>query len=171
MLSARESRESAKAIWNFVSGVDLLHKLLGFHPPSGNCDTQLMLKAVSRIIGERSRVKAPLSVDMLLDICVQCDALGALGAVWKGVFLFGFFGFLRASNLLAARATVMYMPVHSIYCKFTQTSIYAYSFHFPISFQLSWDLCTSWLINALQNSKSCLFSSLWFLFPPFLACY
>ena len=103
------SFKSAEAIRNYVSGVDLLHKLLGFHPPSSNYDVQLMLKAVSHTIGDSSRVKAPVSLDMLLDICVQCDALGTLGAVCKCVFLFGFFRFLRVSNLLAAWGTTFSM--------------------------------------------------------------
>jgi len=102
-LLARSFR-SAKAVKNYISGVDRLHRILEQPTPASHYDVKLMLRAVENTIGDNSQVKLPLPVPLLLEICGKCDELGDLGVVCKCVFLFAFFGFLRASNLLATSA-------------------------------------------------------------------
>lgn len=93
---------ASKAIRNYVSGIALLHRSQGLSAQAlESYDVQLMLRAVKRTVGDNRRAKDPFSVTMLLEICQACDSLGTVGKTCKCVFLFAFFGFLRASNLLA----------------------------------------------------------------------
>lgn len=95
--------KSAKAISNYVSGVALLHKLAGFAAPAlEDFQVHLMLKGVTNTVGDNFSVKQPFTVEMMKAICTSCEKLGDIGMVCRCVFLFAFFGFLRASNLLAS---------------------------------------------------------------------
>ena len=43
--------------------------------------------------------RLPITRALLARICSACDVMGAIGTVLKVALLFGYFGFLRQSNL------------------------------------------------------------------------
>ncbi len=91
---------SPRSIRNYVSGVRLLHKYLGQTPASlYSFQLDLMLRALDITMFHTPLRRQPIDLDLLQKICDKCDVFGILGKVVKCAFIFGFFGFLRQSNL------------------------------------------------------------------------
>ena len=86
-----KSFHSAKAVKNYVSGVDLLHKMLRQPTPAAHHDVKLMLRAVDNTVGGQCQVKDPIPVPLVLDKCAKCHILGDVGVMCKCVFLFALF--------------------------------------------------------------------------------
>ena len=102
--------KSPRTIKNYVSGVRLLHKNLGLDPPSLHCfQLQLILRAMEIAMDHFSNQKLPITVSMLRELCIACNTLGTLGSIIKCALLFGFYGFLRQSNL-APSTTASFDP-------------------------------------------------------------
>ena len=91
---------SHKSVANYISGVRLLHKLLGEPAPAlYSFDLSLMLRATRLTMTTPSQQKLPVTPDLLISLCQSCHILGNLGPVIKCALVFGFFAFLRQSNL------------------------------------------------------------------------
>lgn len=91
---------SPVSVKNYISGVRLLHKLLGIDDSGVHSfDLTLMLRAVNLTLRHFPHRKLPVTIDMLTGICKSCDLFGMLGKVLKFAFILGFFGMLRQSNL------------------------------------------------------------------------
>jgi len=102
--------QSHKSVHNYISGVRLLHKLLGVQAPAlSSFDLALMLRATRMTMTIPSQPKLPITPALLLRLCSHTDTLGALGITVKCALVFGFFAFLRQSNL-APPSTHMFNP-------------------------------------------------------------
>lgn len=96
-----QSLKSPATVINYVSGIRLLHNLLDIKCTSiDNFQVQLMLRAVKITRTYTPIKRLPVSITLLTDLCKCCDSLGLLGRTVKCALLFGFYGFLRRSNLV-----------------------------------------------------------------------
>jgi hypothetical protein len=98
--------KSPQTIKNYISGVHLLHRYLELDPTSLQCfQLQLILRAMDIAMEHVPNQKSPITIYMLRQLCNACDSLRALGTVIKCALLFGFYGFLRQSNLAPKTAS------------------------------------------------------------------
>lgn len=96
---------SHKSVYNYISGVRLLHKLLGITAPSlYSFDLSLMLRATKMTMTTTPQPKLPITPAILLQLCSQSAMLGEHGIVVQCALAFGFFAFLRQSNLAPSSA-------------------------------------------------------------------
>jgi hypothetical protein len=94
---------SAKSVKNYLSAINLFHKLKDISAPSlDSFQYQLMLRAIPLTMRAMPMQRSPITPTMLRDICEICHHMSHLGLILKCAFVFGFFGFLRASNLAPA---------------------------------------------------------------------
>lgn len=99
------SFSSPRAIRNYVSGIRLFHKLMSKDCAAVNSfEVSLILRALDLTMQHTPKQRLPIDSGILSAICSACNSLGALGVVCKVAFLFGYFGFLRQSNLAPKRA-------------------------------------------------------------------
>ena len=100
------SFKSPRTIRNYISGIRLLHKYISVNCTSlHSFDLDLILRALDLTMQHMPNQRIPIDTQTLKDICSICDSLGGIGTVCKVGFLFGYFGFLRQSNLAPKRAT------------------------------------------------------------------
>ncbi len=92
--------KSPKSLNNYWSAVKLLHQLMRV-PLSNEQDiqVQLLLRAIPLNKRHVSQQKKPITKRQLTQMCQLLDRQGKLGLVIKTAILFGYFAFLRASNL------------------------------------------------------------------------
>lgn len=96
---------SPKSIRNYLSGVRLMHKLLGLEATNlCSFELDLILRALDITMEHRPNRRLPMTEAILSRLCEACDCLGSLGLTLKFAFLFGFFGFVRQSNMAPASA-------------------------------------------------------------------
>lgn len=108
------SFQSPRAIRNYISGIRLLHKYLGLDCASlVSFELDLILRALDLTMLHVPNQRTPIDSHTLKDICAACDSIGALGAVCKVAFLFGYFGFLRQSNIAPKNAAVFNCKQHT----------------------------------------------------------
>ena len=101
---------SPRAIRNYISGVRTLHKYVGAHCDAlKSFELDLILRALDITMNHTPNQRIPVDRHMLTEICEVCDILLDIGCVLKVAFLFGFFGFLRQSNL-APRSASSFEP-------------------------------------------------------------
>lgn len=102
--------KSPTSIRNYISGVRLLHKYVGVDSPTLYCfELDLILRSMDLTFCHAPKQKLPVTVQMLKQLCSACTSLGAFGKVLKCAILFGFYGFLRQSNL-APRSIAAFDP-------------------------------------------------------------
>ena len=91
---------SPKSVSNYWASVKLLHAYVKAPFTNVDClEVQLMLKAISNSKRHVSTQKLPLSKQQLTLMCRILDTQHTRGLVLKNILLFGFYAFLRASNL------------------------------------------------------------------------
>lgn len=91
---------SPRSIRNYLSGVRLLHHFLDQEAPSlDNFELDLILRALDITMAHVPTRRLPITEPILSQLCSACAYLGPLGVVLKFAFLFGFFSFVRQSNL------------------------------------------------------------------------
>ncbi len=92
--------KSPKTVSNYWAAVKLLHATANakFNNME-TMDVQLMLRSISMTKRHISTQKLPLSKEHITKMCEVLDTYGSLGVVVKCALLFGFYAFLRASNL------------------------------------------------------------------------
>ena len=97
------SFSSLTAIRNYISATRLLHKYLhvGIHHCSAlhSFELDLIIRAINITLRHTPNRRLPMDARMLRQLCILCDNLGSLGATLKVSFLFGYYAFLRQSNL------------------------------------------------------------------------
>lgn len=94
------SFSSPRAIRNYISGVRIFHKYLSIECAAlQSFELDLILRALDLTMDHIPNQRIPLDQHMLNCICEVCDTLPDIGHVLKVAFLFGFYGFLRQSNL------------------------------------------------------------------------
>ena len=99
---------------NYISGVRLLHKLLGIEAPAlHSFDLHLMLRATRLTMTTTAQQKLPVTPHILIKLCTACELLGDFGVILKCAILFGFFAFLRQSNLAPPQAKVFNPHKHT----------------------------------------------------------
>ena len=95
------SLKSAASVRNYISGVRTFHAKLGIDSKAlASYRFKLMMRASALTMPQGVNQKLPITKQILLDLCLKCDKLGALGAVLKCLFIFAFLTLLRRSNLL-----------------------------------------------------------------------
>lgn len=95
-----QSLKSPASVRNYVAGISTFHKLMDLPCQSLNAfPVELMLRAINLTLTLQPVKRLPITVKILRDVCGQCEKLGELGRTVKCALLFGFFGFLRRSNL------------------------------------------------------------------------
>lgn len=108
------SFHSPRAIRNYISGIRLLHKYIGIDCPAlQSFDLHLILRALDLTMAHVPNQRIAIDIGLLKDICMVCDSLGTIGAVCKVGFLFGYFGFLRQSNLAPRHAAAFNHKQHT----------------------------------------------------------
>jgi hypothetical protein len=91
---------SPRSIRNYLSGVRLLHNLIGQEAPAlDSFELDLILRALDITLAHVPTRRLPITESILSQLCSACDLLGPLGVVLKFAFLFGFFSFVRQSNM------------------------------------------------------------------------
>ena len=91
---------SAQSVANYVSGVRLLHKLVGVDAPALRAhDVHLMMRSVKLHLRRPEHRRLPFTPDHIDQLCGLCDVMGDVGTVMKVAILFGYYGMLRQSNL------------------------------------------------------------------------
>lgn len=97
--------QSYKSVTNYISGVRLLHKLLGIEAPSlQSFEVHLMLRATRLTMITPPQQKLPITPAILSQLCAACAKLGDFGIILKCAIIFSFFAFLRQSNLAPTKA-------------------------------------------------------------------
>ncbi len=87
-------------IRNYISGVNMLHKLTSNQfPAMSSFELSMMLRALDLTMLHTPNRRLPVTPHMLHQICSVCDSLGNTGVVIKVAVLMGYFGFLRQSNI------------------------------------------------------------------------
>lgn len=95
-----QSFKSHQAVRNYIHGLRTAFKCMNMDVENFNAfEVHMMLRAVSISMEHVPRPALPLSEETLLQLVRACTALGPAGAVIKCALLFGFFGFLRRSNI------------------------------------------------------------------------
>lgn len=93
--------QSHKSVRNYVSGVHLMHKYLQVSAPAfDSFQVFLMLRATRITMVHYSTPVLPITPSILAQLCKACHSLGSVASVYRCLFLFAFFSFLRRSNLL-----------------------------------------------------------------------
>ena len=95
------SLRSPASVRNYFSVIKLMHAAL--HKTCAALDSlevSLMLRAIRITMTHVPRKKLPITKDMLLHLCSMCDASNSWGSTIKCALLFGYYGFLRRSNLV-----------------------------------------------------------------------
>lgn len=106
--------KAPRAIRIYISGVNTLHKYIG-----APCDAlhsfelDLMLRALDLSMYHIPNKRLPVNRDMLHKICHACNYIKPLGATLKVAFLFGYYGFLRQSNLAPHEANSLDSARHT----------------------------------------------------------
>ena len=88
------------SIYNYLSGVRILHLYLGVSPPDlTDFSLKLVLTGLKRVKGHMVKQAAPITPELLVDIypLIMLDSNGPV--IWA-LFLTAFFLFLRKSNLV-----------------------------------------------------------------------
>lgn len=91
---------SPRAIRNYISGIRLLHKYI-----SVKCEAlhsfqlDLVLRGIELSTRHIPNRKLPMTREILTSLVSLCDHLHRTGLAIKVALLFGYFGFLRQSNL------------------------------------------------------------------------
>ena len=99
-----------KSVQNYVSGVRLLHKLLGIDAPAlYSFDLALMLRATKLTMTAIPQQKLPITPSILSQLCHNCAGRGEQGIILRCAIVFAFFGFLRISNL-APQTSALFNP-------------------------------------------------------------
>ena len=101
---------SPQSINNYVSGIRMMHKLLGSECPAmDSFEVTLMLRACHLTIQHRPLRRLPMTIELLTEIVHISDSMGIEGKVFKFAMLASFYGFLRQSNL-ALRSPTSFDP-------------------------------------------------------------
>ena len=95
------SLKSAASVRNYISGVRTFHAKLGIDSKAlASHRFKLMMQALALTMPLGVNQKVPITKQILLDLCLKCEMLGALGAVLKCLFTFAFLTLLRHSKTL-----------------------------------------------------------------------
>ena len=101
---------SPRAIRNYISGLRTWHTRIAGPPASlDSAHVRDMLRALDRTLTHVPRPKLPLTQDLLLPLFNACPSLGPLAPAMRVALLFGYYGFLRQSNL-APRSPHAFTP-------------------------------------------------------------
>ena len=93
---------SAKSVGNYFSAVSLLHKCADEKfTARDSFQVNLMLRAI-RLTLLQPNPPPHITLDQLRQLILKSQSLGPIGVVLRVVFTWGFFGFLRQSNLAPA---------------------------------------------------------------------
>lgn len=96
-----------QTIRNYISGIRFCHKYLDIDCPAlHSFELDLMLRALDLTMRHIPNQRLPIDNAILVKLCYVCDYLGDLGRVLKVAFLFGYYGFLRQSNLAPRQAAI-----------------------------------------------------------------
>ena len=109
------SFSSPTAIRNYISATRLLHKYLGIHncPALHSFELDLIIRAINITLRHTPNRRLPIDARMLRQLSILCDNLGPLGATLKVSFLFGYYAFLRQSNLAPRTARLFDLTRHT----------------------------------------------------------
>ncbi len=95
-----QNLKSHKSVRNYFSAISTLHKAHGLKFKARKAyHVKTMLKAITVTLKEANRRKLPITIQQLKSIVQSTNKLGDIGVVLKVGILFGFYGFLRQSNL------------------------------------------------------------------------
>lgn len=95
------SLTSPMSVGNYFSIIRLMHAAIHTACPAlDSLEVKLMLRAVKITMTHIPRQAPPITKDVLLKLCDACTILGKVGPTIKCALLFGFFGFLRRSNIV-----------------------------------------------------------------------
>ena len=101
---------SPQSVANYISGVRLLHKLLGVESQAlASFDVSLMLRAAKLNMRHTPRRKMPVTPVLLHQLCLLSEGLGTIGVLLKVAMTFAYYGMLRQSNL-APRTSSAFDP-------------------------------------------------------------
>ncbi len=90
---------SAKSVGNYFSAVSLLHKCSDVKFNARNSwKVNLMLRAIKLTLLQPNP-RPHITLEQLRELIVQAKSLGPIGVILRVVFTWGYFGFLRQSNL------------------------------------------------------------------------
>ena len=104
------SFRAPQAIRNYISGVRFLHKYINVESTAlDSFELHTMLRALDLTMPHRTNRRLPITQSMLLQLSQACHSLGTMGLVLKVALLFGYYGFLRQSNL-APRSVATFNP-------------------------------------------------------------
>ncbi len=103
--SLNQKLKSPKSLNNYWSAVKLLHQLMRVPlDKEQDIQVQLFLRAIPLNKRHVSQQKKPITRSHLTQMCQLLDRQGKVGLVIKTAILFGYFAFLRASNLCPEKA-------------------------------------------------------------------
>ena len=95
------SFQSHQSVLNYISAIRLLHKYLGVSCEAADSfELKLVLRGQALTMDRTLPMKAPVTLQMLYGMCRLCEGCGTNGVVFKCIFLFAWFGFLRISNVV-----------------------------------------------------------------------
>ena len=95
------SLASPASVSNYFSIIKLTHAALQHKCYAlESLEVRLMLRAVRITTSHTPQPKLPITKDMLQVLCARCEKRGSWGPTIKCALLFGYYGFLRCSNLV-----------------------------------------------------------------------
>ena len=108
------SVSSPRTLRNYLSGIKFWHRRIAGEPTALDApEVRHMLRALDITLRHTPAPKHPITQDILQELVHVSPDLNALGPAFKVAILFGYYGFLRQSNL-APRTPATFNPQRDI---------------------------------------------------------
>lgn len=102
-----------QSVKNYISGVKLLHLIAGHESPfKESFELRLTLKGITRLAQHTPTRAPPITPEILVKLVSVCDLSNSLEITFLCAFLFTFFLFARASNIVPLSASKFNNATH-----------------------------------------------------------